>query len=172
MENEEQSWKKLTPESARFVLDQAEKRLQATIDNMKSLTEQAVHVMQFSIPLSVVVVGLIFTEQRRDLLWIYLVVLAFLIMISYLALHLYETNAGEVRGYSPGELMCDARPALSDGQQCFELMIHAIRRIEIMIEEQEARNLASRVLFSLVMAVVKLLVLGTGVLFAMAAWIP
>jgi hypothetical protein len=134
MENIAQAWNDITIESAEFVLEQAEKRVQASIDAAKLITDKALNVMQFSIPVSIALVGLVVTQRYSELLWFYMVTLAVSIVISYMSLHIYDLYDIEPIGYSPSDLLNDYSLLLEGKDQrlafMFEVIVDVGKRIE------------------------------------------
>lgn len=161
MESEEQLLGKLSVESARFVLDHTEKRLLATIDTAKAFTERAVNVMQFSIPLSLVSVGLITSDPGKELLWLYLVTLILSVIISLLAFNLYDTD-----------IEWPDQPTLSHDEKYFSsrtseqwllLIFNALENDQKAIELNESRNLSRQATWFWITSHLKFLILfGCG----------
>jgi hypothetical protein len=167
MENISQAWNDITIESAEFVLQQAEKRLQATIDTARMLTDRAVTIMQFSIPLSIGLGGLILTTQKNDWFWLYVVILGILLAISYLGLRVFDLYDVEYLGHEP-RILLDNNIPLEEENQNLALMIAVITLVQIDIEENTKRNFVRAQHASYAVLLVKALLLSLSVLFATA----
>ena len=58
----EKAWRELNPDTAKFILGQLEKKLEATIETANILSGRAVSILQFSIPILVALVGVIVSK--------------------------------------------------------------------------------------------------------------
>lgn len=166
MENVDETWHNITLEVAEFVLEQAERRLQATIETARTLTDRAVTIMQFSIPLSIGLGGLILTTPKNDWFWLAVVVLGILLVISYLGLRMFDLNDVEYLGHEPRVLL-DNNISLEGGSQKLALVLAVITLVQIDIEENTKRNFVRARHASYAVLLVKVLLLSLSALFAM-----
>lgn len=155
MENVNDVWREITAESARFLLEQAEKKVQATIDTARSLTDRAVNVMQFSIPLCLALVGLIGADPKKEFLWLYLIILALSIAISYMGLHLYDLYTIRTLGYKPSLLLKEENLGFRDEYQHLGFLFGVIQDIERVIEINEDSNRERQRIMYWIMTLIK-----------------
>lgn len=162
MENPDKLWQEITLESAQFIFDQAEKKLQSTIEISKSLTDRAVHVMQFSISLAIALIGVLANDPKREFLWLYLIALVVAIIISLMALHIYDFSSIRSPGHNPESILTNVTLAVDEQQ--LRIVFKTILDIERAIEENEAKNLERQTVFSWIMTYLKFLI-GFAILY-------
>jgi hypothetical protein len=166
MEDTDQIWEEITLDSAKFILEQVEKKLQATIDTANSLTNRAVNTMQFSIPLSVGLIGIISADPSPEWLWLYLIDLLFLIIISFLAMQAYELTHVMPLGDRLGKLLDQATLHRDNEHQYKSLIANRSQEVQACCEKNESINRECQsVLFGL-------MILVKGVIVFSAAYIP
>jgi hypothetical protein len=139
-------WNQLTPESAKFVLDQAEKNLEATVETARSLTDRAINVMQFSVPLSLVLIGLITATSTSVLLIFYVIALGFSLVVSYQGLKLYDIYRIQPLGYKPSDLLKNDVLKMDEETQEMGFVFSAIQDVERAIDINESVNLQRQML--------------------------
>jgi hypothetical protein len=141
MKSIKDSWDDLTLDSAKFVLDQAEKNIQASLETAKNLTDRAVNVMQFSIPLAFVLIGLISGNPEKPLLFLYIIGLFFALAVSYKGLKLYDLYLIQPLGYLPSNLIKEENLKLEEKYQELGFIFSVIQDMERVIEINETKNL-------------------------------
>ncbi|MEI9918107.1 MAG: hypothetical protein WDO14_04815 [Bacteroidota bacterium] len=167
MENIAELWNDITIDSAEFLLEQTEKRLQASIDVGKQLTERAVNVMQFSIPMSIGLAGLIISEPRFELLIFYVVILIISLSISCVSLHVYDLYNLEYSGAEPLDFIRDEYFLFEGEDQRLALMLSVVVTNQIRSHKNETINRKRQRMFFYTMGLVKLLFVLGVFLFAM-----
>jgi hypothetical protein len=171
MEEIQETWENITIESAQFVLKQAERRMQSTIDVAKSLTDKSVHVMQLSIPLSIALIGWIVVDPNRGLIWFYAAVLVVSMTITYISLRVYEGHDVKYMGYKPSQLLNDSFPFEAKNQRA-AILIAVLKDVEERIAVGVQENRARERSLTLAILLVKALLLFSGVLFSMGLVFP
>ncbi len=111
--------------------------------------------MQFSIPLSLALIGLIATDPRKEFLWLYLVVLFLSMLISYLGLQLYDLFTIQPLGYRPNTLLKEENLTIKDENQHLGFVFSVIQDMERVITINEESNRKRQHLMFLIMTLVK-----------------
>jgi hypothetical protein len=134
-----ENWDKLTVPTARFILEQAEKNLHEMSVAADVLTGRAVNILQFSIPLAVVLTGFLYTETAKSILvYAALTGLLFLLGISVLAFMVYNLYSLEPLGNSPEKMIIDEK--VIHEQQELVFLFNAIKTAQISIRVNALKN--------------------------------
>lgn len=140
MENIDHILKGITIESAKFILEQSEKRLHWTIDTSKAISDRAVKVMQLSIPLSLCLIGLIVNGHGGELLVLYWLAFVVLTIISYYCLDIYDVYDMELPSYRFDDLLNDLSTSPDARQQHLELLLIVHHELEKATEQNDLSN--------------------------------
>ena len=135
-----ETWDKITLGSARFILDQAEKNLAATIETARILTDRALNVLQFSIPFSLALIGVLAAKMNTLLVSLSIVGLIFSLIISWKAFRLYELYKVHPLGNLPSKLLIKENLETDEKFQELAFIFSTIQGIEKAIDINEAGN--------------------------------
>jgi hypothetical protein len=136
------AWQNLTTESAKVILDQLEKNLSASIETAKILTDRAVTVLQFSIPIILALIGVIFSQPSQILIHLSVVGILFLIIISWKALSLYELYQIQPLGNTLENLLSKEKIDCPEEQQEFAFIYNSILSVNdsIIFNDNSNKN--------------------------------
>jgi hypothetical protein len=105
-----QNWDKLKIETAIFILEQSEKKLDATIETAKILSDRAIILMQSSSGILIALLGYAATTKERELLFqLAVLLIAFCIAIFLFSFRVYNLYEIRVKGNSPSNLISDEK---------------------------------------------------------------
>ena len=129
----DEAWNDLNLESTKYLLDQTEKYLEATIETAKVLTDRAVSILQFSIPIILALVGVIFAQSNTILIHLSVISIVFLIVVSFKALRVYELYEIHCLGSPPESLLVDDILIMSDEHKEFAFIFNSVKLNNDMI---------------------------------------
>lgn len=137
----QENWEKLELDTAKFILEESEKFLSETIDTAKILTDRAVNIMQFSIPLSLALIGILSSKDINPLLYqISFIGLVAAIIVSSLCFKVYKLYQIRPLGNTPIGMINSKKMEFRGEQQLKVYLISAIHGIQISIEFNETAN--------------------------------
>ena len=134
------AWESLNIESARVILDQLEKNLAASIETAKSLTDRAVNVLQFSIPVMLALVGVIFSQSSAVLIHLSVIGIVFLLVISWKALSLYDIYEIQPLGNTLENMLSKEKIEYEGDDQEFAFVFNCIITVNNSIEFNDNCN--------------------------------
>ncbi len=164
----EYAWNNLSIESAKIILDQLEKNLSATIETAKILTDRAVTVLQFSVPIILALIGVIFSQPFTVLIHLSIIGIVFLIIISWKALNLYQLYQIQPLGNSLDNLLTKEKMDYTDEQQEFSFIYNSIITVNNSIEFNDNENINRQELMRSIINWIKIgstVVIGYSVLW-------
>lgn len=105
-----ENWDKLDIKTSYFILDQSEKKLDATIETAKILSDRAIILMQSSSGILIALLGYAATTKERELLFqLSVLLIAFCIAIFLLSFRVYNLYEIRVKGNSPSNLISNEK---------------------------------------------------------------
>ena len=164
------AWGNLTTESAKVILDQLEKKLSASIETAKILTDGAVNVLQFSIPVILALIGVIFSQPSTVLIHLSVISILFLLVISWMALSLYELYEIQPSGNTLNNLLGKDKIDSPEEQQEFAFIYNCMHTVNNSIIFNDDSNEKRQKLMRSIITWIK--IGSLVVLLYSALWFP
>lgn len=151
----EYAWKHLTVPSAKHILDQVEKNLAASIETATALTDRAVSVLQFSIPIMAALLGIIFTPLPILVTHLAVIGLILLGLISRYAIKLYELYEVQPQGNKLENMLVKEKIDYEGDDQEFTFLYNSILTTNNSIQFNDNANKKRRKLMVIILGLIK-----------------
>jgi len=162
---------KLSVDTARFVYDEAQKYLAETIETAKILTDRAVSIMQFTIPVSIGIILLLFDHHNSRLLThISIIALLGCLIVTWNCLKVYQLYQILPVGNTPERVITVKKLEGDDEKQLKTFLISAILSTQKSIEFNRNENKTRSALIFSILTTMKL-VAGLILLYTIL-WFP
>ena len=134
-----ENWDKLKVTTAKFILDQSEKKLIATIETAKILTDRTVVIMQLVVGLTIGLLSYSSSTENRGLLFqLAIIILFFCAVIFFYCLKGYNLYEIKPLGNTAGNMINEDK-VKSEEQELLFVFSH-IRTIDDSIGFNDKRN--------------------------------
>lgn len=164
------AWNNLRTESAKIILDQLEKNLSASIETAKILTDRAVMVLQFSIPVIIALIGVSFSNPSKVIIHLSCIAILFLILVSWKALKLYQLYEIQPLGNTLENMLSKEKIDCPDEHQEFAFIYNSIITADNAIVFNDNSNKNRQ---NLMYSIITLIKIGSAVIIIYSLlWYP
>jgi hypothetical protein len=134
--DKQRHWERLSIDSTEFVFGEAEKYLSETIETAKVLTDRAINVFQFSLPLSIASIVLLLSDRNADKLLRHLCIIGLItcLLISWKCLKVYRLYQTMPHGNLPSNLLNEDKLNFPAAEQRKIFLQNALVTIQNSIE--------------------------------------